>query len=237
MSESEQKPLDLSRIQLIKNSTLNDLINLTYLEDLIIKLGFNTEILDEQPQIVKENPGGLLIWQYPNQFSKYLLLLKDLNINSYLEIGCRWGGSFILTVEYLKVFNNLNRSIAIDIIDSPVKNYCKLSRYTEFKQIDSKSQEFEEFINNTFFDLIFIDGDHSYDGVKNDYIKCKDSGRILVFHDIDNDACFGVIQFWNELKYYESNNYTFYEFKDQYNDVFQKTGKKYLGIGVMIKNN
>jgi len=31
---------------------------------------------------------------------------------------------------------------------------------------------------------------------------------------------------WNELKHYESNNYTFYEFKDQYEDVFQKTGKK-----------
>ena len=45
-----------------------------YLEKLIIKLGFNTEILREQPQIVKDNGGGLLIWQYPNQFSKYLCL-------------------------------------------------------------------------------------------------------------------------------------------------------------------
>ena len=236
MSEPDKDCLDLSRIELIKNSSLNDLNDIPYLEKLIIKLGFNTEILDEQPQIVKDNPGGLLIWQYPNQFAKYLLLLKKLNIKSYIEIGCRWGGTFILTTEYLKHFNNLTKCIAVDIIDSPVKEYCENTQFTEFKQINTRSDDFDTYINENFFDLIFIDGDHSYEGVKNDYIKCKDSGRILVFHDIDNDACYGVIQFWNELKHYESNNYTFYEFKDQYEDVFQRTGKKYLGIGVMVKN-
>lgn len=59
------------------------------LESLIIKLGFNREILIEQPQIVKDNGGGLLIWQYPNQFSKYLCLLEKQQISSYIEIGCR----------------------------------------------------------------------------------------------------------------------------------------------------
>ena len=43
-------------------------------QKLIPKLGLNKEVLIEQPEIVKENGGGLLIWQYPNQFSKYLSL-------------------------------------------------------------------------------------------------------------------------------------------------------------------
>ena len=89
--------MDLTRISLIKESLLEDLENSDYLEDLIVKLGFNTEILREQPQIVKENGGGLLIWQYPNQFSKYLCLLRKQKISSFIEIGCRWGGTFVLT--------------------------------------------------------------------------------------------------------------------------------------------
>ena len=60
--------MDLTRIKFIKQSNLSDLQDNNYLENLIIKLGFNTEILREQPKIVKDNGGGLLIWQYPNQF-------------------------------------------------------------------------------------------------------------------------------------------------------------------------
>lgn len=37
--------MDLTRIQLIQESNLNDLKNINYLENMIIKLGFNTEIL------------------------------------------------------------------------------------------------------------------------------------------------------------------------------------------------
>ena len=83
--------LDLSRIALIESSTLEQLQNVTYVENLIVRLGFNNEIMREQPTIVAENPGGLYIWQYPNQFSKYLVFLGSLQqpINSYLEIGCR----------------------------------------------------------------------------------------------------------------------------------------------------
>jgi hypothetical protein len=44
--------MDLSRISLIKGSTLENLQDNSYLENLIIKLGFNTEILREQPKIV-----------------------------------------------------------------------------------------------------------------------------------------------------------------------------------------
>ena len=57
------------------------------------------------------------------------------------------------------------------------------------------------------FDLIFIDGDHSYNGVKNDYEKYKqflsDDGY-LAFHDIiqskeTEDHNIFVSKFWNEI--------------------------------------
>tara|TARA_E500000178_G_scaffold309075_1_gene323121 strand:+ start:628 stop:1386 length:759 start_codon:yes stop_codon:yes gene_type:complete len=226
--------LDIEKVKLITDSGIEDLKKVDYLEKLIPKLGLNKEVLNEQPKIVKENGGGLLIWQYPNQFSKYLALLQKQKINSYLEIGCRWGGTFILTNEYLKRFGDIKKSLAIDIIDSPVQKYCLRNKETEFWKTDSKSHSFKKYMENNFFDLVLIDGDHSYEGVKNDYEYIKDRAKIVVLHDIVNNAAEGVVKFWNELKK-DKEKYDFFEFKDQYEEVVQKTGSTFLGIGVAIK--
>ena len=53
--------MDLTRIDRITQSSIEQLNDNVYVENLIVQLGFNTEILREQPQLVKENGGGLLI--------------------------------------------------------------------------------------------------------------------------------------------------------------------------------
>ena len=108
--------LDLTKVSLIQGWDKQFLNDHTYIENQMRQLGFNTEQLHEQPNVVKENGGGLYIWQYPNQFSKYLCLLHEQNVHSYIEIGCRWGGTFILTTEYLKLCNGkFNKSFAVDL--------------------------------------------------------------------------------------------------------------------------
>jgi cephalosporin hydroxylase len=227
--------MDLSRVNILKQASIDDLNDLEKVENMILALGTNAENPYELPSSMIQNAGGIKIWQYPNQFSKYLLLLKTLNVKSYIEIGCRWGGTFILTREYLSRFNKLDAFTAVDIIGSPVKEYCDTHAGAEFIQLNSQSPEFGNFIKDKFYDVAFIDGDHSYTGVMRDYELCNKNANVIVFHDIVSDACPGVVQFWNDIKETEEDTYDFHEFIEQYDEVFERTGKRYLGIGVAVR--
>jgi hypothetical protein len=212
---------------------------------LLIDLGLNNECLEEQPSYLNQYYGkglGLRIWQYPNQFSKFLLFLSKYakNINSYLEIGCRYGGTFITISEFIyKINPNIKKSIAIDLIDETenIKLYRENRNFVEFKKQDSQSADFLDLLKNNYFNLIFIDGDHSYEGVKNDGNLTRDYCDIQVYHDISSDECPGVIQYWEEIKEINKNTHNFYEFTDQYEEVKERMGRKYLGIGVSIKKD
>lgn len=102
-------------------------------EKLIINLGLNNEVLQEFPYYLHKLAGrGLFIWQYPNQFSKYLefLRLRNFKFDNYLEIGSRFGGTLILTSIFLETLyqKDLDKLIAVDPIQiSPLlKNSVKI---------------------------------------------------------------------------------------------------------------
>jgi predicted O-methyltransferase YrrM len=65
------------------------------------------------------------------------------------------------------------------------------------------------------YDLIFIDGDHSYEGVRRDfelYQELLSPRGYIVFHDIDPDHIFRdgaggqVYKFWQDLSYGSKTN-------------------------------
>lgn len=229
--------MDLSRIDLIPKCNNKSLLNESFLESLIPELGTNDEIIHEQPSIVTSMTGGLKIWQYPNQFSKYMVrVLAGFPIKTYLEIGCRWGGTFVLTMEYLsRVQKDQDiTGVAVDIIDSPVLEYCKQNAGASFMKCDSSSPEFKNYLTDKQFDLVLIDGDHSYTGVVADFQLIRDKAGIVVFHDIFSSVCPGVVQCWQEVKQM-TDIYDFHEFVDQYDEVVRATGCTYLGIGVAVK--
>lgn len=205
-----------------------DLMTNEELEKVLPTFGMNGENLSEMPEELSIYYGkGIRFWQYPNQFAKYLKHINKYNdINSYLEIGCRWGGTFIITTEILKKKNSNLKAMACDLI-SPTD--IMLGYYEHNKNISyyqGNSLDINKNMTGGNIDLILIDGDHSYDGVKADYENCLGlNPKYIVFHDITNDACPGTVSFWQEMK----SQYNHYEFVDQYDSV----NGSYLGIGLI----
>ncbi|MEI6426719.1 MAG: class I SAM-dependent methyltransferase [Candidatus Absconditabacteria bacterium] len=201
------------------------------LEKFLPELGMNDEILHEMPSELSSYFGfGLKFWQYPNQLSKFLKYICDKEINSYIEIGCRWGGTFVIINEILRKTNANIKSFAVDLIDQSdiLKSY---EEYTPFSFLQGNSNDEAWLLSNLpeQVDLIFIDGDHSYLGLKRDYeIALKLKPKYIMFHDISSAACPDVVKFWNEIK----QQYSHVEFIDQYSSV----PDDYLGIGVIEMN-
>ena len=94
--------------------------------------------------------------------------------------------------------------------------------------------ELENILKDKKVDLLFIDGDHTYDGIKNDYLiynKFVKKGGFIVFHDIKNTDYHKSVNcnvdiFWDELKKLINTNFIEYCSDDHWG-----------GIGIMIKNN
>lgn len=203
--------------------------------ELIPRLGLNDEILNEQPPELEAFFGsGLHLWQYPNQFSKYLVWLSynAKHITSYMEIGCRWGGTFIVVMEWLKKIGcNLQFGVAVDMIDPTpfIEEYTKLSSVPVlYFKGSSNSENFRSYFNTCRPDMVFIDGDHSMYGVMNDHLIVRKSANLIVHHDIVSIACPETTLFWNYIKQTE-DHFDHSEFIDQYESV----NGSFLGIGVL----
>ncbi|OPY78289.1 MAG: hypothetical protein A4E65_02312 [Syntrophorhabdus sp. PtaU1.Bin153] len=132
--------------------------------------------------------GGAHIQQVPDEIARCILALLESgeSIKSYLEIGVAAGG----TTFVLNHFFGFEKIVLIDDNGHP--------KHRLRGQI-LKDVQREEIIGNSHmilpdiltprmdrFDLIVIDGDHSYKGVKADFEHCLpmlNKGGFLVFHD------------------------------------------------------
>ena len=235
------KSIDLSVINKIRDLSKKTLENAEFLEkELLPELGFNNEQLHQFPPELYEYCGkGVLHWQYPNQFSRYLVLLSQLKPNSYLEIGVRHGGTFIITLEYLKEFTPIKKAIAIDLAYPPgLSKYKTLNPAVHFYQMNSQLPEFKKLVEaEKQIDLVFIDGNHEEWACMNDFMNLKEVANIIAVHDIVSDECPGVKKLWAFIKSEFKSNYFFYEFNDQYASVIQNNGPSFFGIGVAVKKD
>jgi hypothetical protein len=127
---------------------------------------------------------GLRIWQNVNEFAEMLMYLHNYpgRFSSYLEIGVRWGGSFITVSEILKKYGEV-KLYANDII--PMSDILRSYKTVQdFQYIECDSRHILEHVGCDV-DLIFIDGSDSYDDMVHDY-RCalEFNPKVIIFHDI-----------------------------------------------------
>ncbi len=127
-------------------------------------------------------------------------LITLLKPKTIIEIGTNTGVSSIVMASALKENNIKGKIFTYDISN----NCLTIAK----KQI--KNAGLENYINPLFgtsncakkldlkFDFAFIDGDHSYEGVKRDFENLKNKCEYILFHDVNNTGT--VKRFIKELQ-------------------------------------
>jgi predicted O-methyltransferase YrrM len=91
----------------------------------------------------------------------------------------------------------------------------------------------EKLLDGRRVDYLFIDGDHTYEGVKMDYemySRLVRPGGIIAFHDIvehPRHLNVGVPRFWRELKRHLP--------PDRYVEIVKDWKQGWAGIGLIYK--
>lgn len=224
---------------------------------ILIRRGFNrlvkhVQVLNNQKHNAQEvvdmlfdKPLALIQpWQFTEELIGLAKELEKLKPKVVVEIGTANGGTLFMAT---RLASEDAKLISIDL---PGGKYgggypaWKTPIYESFRRPnqsltllradshqESSFEELKKQLNGASIDYLFIDGDHSYAGVKQDfemYHTLVRPGGLVVFHDIvvhPKSSC-DVHTFWEEIK----TKYVFKEFiKDGNPGVY--------GIGVLTMPN
>jgi predicted O-methyltransferase YrrM len=176
--------------------------------------------------------------QKPLELFAYLRLLRARRPTCILEVGTLWGGTFYA---HCAVAEANGHMIAIDSFprDNAAWMTARFRRLTRPRQElnclwgdshdDGVATRVADGLRGRKLDVLFLDGDHSVDGVRRDYDTYSPfvrRGGVIALHDIDAGAPSGVPSLWNELR----KRHDSLEFVDRINPP------QGLGIGVLIKS-
>jgi len=146
------------------------------------------------------------------------MLTKFYDINKVLEVGTCGGGTLYV---WAKVAKAGAKIITIDLPDTyeddkiPIFKSFGKEKKQDIHLVRSDSHSLEtlkivtDILNGDKLDLLFIDGDHSYEGAKKDfelYSPLVRKGGVIGMHDIvpipinSFQKEIGVHRFWDEIK-------------------------------------
>jgi len=165
--------------------------------------------------------------QIPSEIDAAIKLIHHARPQVMCEIGTFDGGTSVL---FSKFLTTVELMVCIDLY---VKNkeILKLlappGQRLHFFDMPAYSgrtvERMAKLLNGRMIDVLFIDGDHRYEGVKQDflcYCRFVKEGGLILFHDIVEDQgrgrawAGGVPKLWRELSPYYSHT-EFVDSRDQ----------------------
>jgi predicted O-methyltransferase YrrM len=184
--------------------------------------------------------------QIKEEILKLLKMLNKIKPRTILEIGTSRGGTLFL---FSWIAHENATIISIDLPGGEFGGgypLWKIPLYRSFARNNQKIylirgdshdekilQKVKNILRNRKLDLLFIDGDHTYEGVKKDfemYGKLVGKGGIIAFHDIvyhPFDPECQVDKFWKELK-------KRYKRKRRIKEIVSSKTQTWAGIGVIF---
>jgi predicted O-methyltransferase YrrM len=153
---------------------------------------------------------------------EYLLALASKS-SSILEIGSRFGEALELMARRMKTRGKV---VSVDLPGVQPWGYPD-SEYSLRQKMyaletdgfdahlflaDSTDPDTVEVVKkHAPFDLVFIDGDHRYEGVKTDWLNYGPMGKVVVFHDVVKhpDGARNAPQVWKLWEEIEGNKSTY----------------------------
>ncbi len=149
-----------------------------------------------------------------DELKAFVNLAVELDVRRYLEIGSRNGDSFFAVMANLRpgAFG-----MSIDLPENILTMRGMADTVMELRNIGQRTTLFYESSRETSalraamanapFDLVLIDGDHTYGGVSADWIDYGRFAPVIAFHDVaapDGWKSSGlpndVGRFWREIK-------------------------------------
>jgi cephalosporin hydroxylase len=178
--------------------------------------------------------------QVRSELLEFTSLIQEQHPKALLEIGTRNGGTFFV---FCRLADPQAIVISLDlpggrfgggytVFQIPIIRRMKMARQKlHLFRADSHRIETQIRVTRALqgaqLDLLFIDGDHTYDGVKRDfemYSPLVKKGGIVAFHDIVQvqDAGVEVARFWKEIKS-----------SHRHREIIEDRGQGWGGIGVL----
>lgn len=205
---------------------------------------FNTTSLDNLLDFSFNSIAELIKpMQVREEIEELLKILNSAKPKVILEIGTANGGTLFL---FSRVASEDAIIISIDLPGGKFGGGYPKWKIPLYKSFEKKNQRIylirenshkqealekvKKILNDKRVDFLFIDGDHSYEGVKRDfemYSPLVRKGGIIAFHDIvpgPEENVGGVPRFWQEIKQ-----------KYKHKEIVKDWNQKGWGIGVIYK--
>ena len=226
----------------IIESDMQLITNEDYLTEIISPIGlFNDDRMHPQDSTVSmygydvkymwpecRTKGYIGCWQIPRQLAKFLIQLVKLgNVETYLDIGCFTGITATIVATYLTRFGlkHFDTCDIIDYVNEDIKQIWKkynlpINYIIVEERFSHKSVPLQK------YDVVFVDANHSYDFVSNDFKEAKLLSKKICFHDINDCWCVDVVRLWKEIISNES-------YKNYYEFIYHSHNFNLMGIGLL----